>query len=129
MLRKASTRVALTIQADMLGYHVPGEPMQLGLPVVYHTPIASLLVGNVSTLYAPQLVVGPTKACCSDTQSFLENGYVATEMFERAGPIADPMYHNSGDVVEREGYDVEQIKAIAMVTFATILHAAGFTIE
>ncbi|KAH7097785.1 hypothetical protein BKA62DRAFT_715545 [Auriculariales sp. MPI-PUGE-AT-0066] len=121
-LRKESTPVALMIQADMLGYHVPGEPAQLGLPAVYHTPIASHLVGM-------SLLVGITRACCSDTQSFLENGFIATEMFERAGPIADPMYHSSGDLINRIGYDVEQIRSIAKVTFATILHAAGFIVE
>ncbi len=29
-------------------------------------------------------------------QSFHQNGFPATQVFERAGPIADPMYHNSG---------------------------------
>ncbi|KAH7092787.1 hypothetical protein BKA62DRAFT_722403, partial [Auriculariales sp. MPI-PUGE-AT-0066] len=112
-IARGSTPVALMIQADMLGYHVPGEPAQLGLPAVYHTPIASHLVGNVSLLYSPELLVGITRACCSDTQSFLENGFIATEMFERAGPIADPMYHSSGDLINRIGYDVEQIRSIA----------------
>ena len=32
----------------------------------------------------------------SVTQSFHVLGYPATQVFERAGPIADPMYHNSG---------------------------------
>lgn len=61
--------------------------------------------------------------------------------------VADPMYHNSGDVSDREGYDFEQVKAIAKVQvmcgerahgliadcvfwqFATVLHVAGFTIS
>lgn len=29
--------------------------------------------------------------------------------------VADPMYHNSGDLSDREGYDFEQVKAIAKV--------------
>lgn len=29
-------------------------------------------------------------------QSFHEQGFPATQVFERAGPIADPMYHQSG---------------------------------
>lgn len=47
-------------------------------------------------------------------------------MFERNGWIADPMYHNSGDVSDREGYDFEQIRSIAKVTFATVLEVAGY---
>ena len=86
------------------------------------------LVSNVSALYVPELTVGTTSACCSDHQSFLESGFVATQVFERAGPIVDPMYHNSGDVVNRTGYDVEQIRSIAKATLATVLHAAGYEI-
>ena len=55
------------------------------------------------------------------------------------------MYHNSGDLSDREGYDFDQLKAIAMVEvrfdlqlppsqiltcaqFATLLHVAGYEI-
>jgi hypothetical protein len=68
-------------------------------------------------------------------QSFLFQGFPATTLFERAGRIADPMYHNSGtdfwssdanqplltarnvtgDVSERNGYDLEQLVSIARV--------------
>ncbi|EJD50667.1 Zn-dependent exopeptidase [Auricularia subglabra TFB-10046 SS5] len=128
-LREQGAEVALMIQADMLAYHDPAEPPQLGLPAFIHTPVASQLVGNLSALYAPELRVGVTAACCSDHQSFVEQGYVATQVFERAGPIIDPMYHNSGDLVNRTGYDLEQVRSIAKVTFATLLHAAGYDLE
>ena len=49
------------------------------------------------------------------TQSFHQVGFAATQVFERAGPIIDPMYHNSGDVSKREGYDLEQVRSIAKV--------------
>ena len=64
-------------------------------------------------------------------------GFPATQVFERAGPIVDPMYHNSGelaasvipgavahellaltctgDLSDRDGYDFEQIKSIAKI--------------
>jgi len=63
----------------------------------------------------------------------MENGFPATQVFERAGPsenffptryydsssifgsVADPMYHNSDDLSEREGYDFDQLFAIAKV--------------
>lgn len=79
---------------------------------------ARFLVGNLSTLYAPELVPGITPACCSDHQSFGSLGFASTwvrlsclvdtqeadrggsgQVFERNGPIADPFYHNSGDLV------------------------------
>jgi hypothetical protein len=78
--------IMLMIQADMLAYHSSEEPMQLGLPdkwvsvkvcVKFLTglrrigsPVASQLVANLSSIYAPELTVGTTQACCSDHQSF-----------------------------------------------------------
>ena len=66
-------------------------------------------------------------------QSFHQMGFPATQVFERAGPIVDPMYHNSGrsiyawsrsithasiclgDLSDRDGYDFDQIKSIAKI--------------
>jgi hypothetical protein len=125
-MREKNANITVMIQADMLGYHRPGEPPQLGLPMYIGTPEVAHLVSNMSAIYSPELSVGYTAACCSDHQSFHEQGYASTQVFERAGPIADPMYHNSGDLSERPGYDLSQIRSIAKVQFATLLHAAGF---
>nr|GAT44379.1 Zn-dependent exopeptidase [Mycena chlorophos] len=128
-LREANTNITLMVQADMLGYHAPDEPAQLGLPARIGTPEVAQLIANVSALYSPELRVGYTAACCSDHQSFHEQGFPATQVFERAGPIVDPMYHNSGDLSDREGYDLEQIKSIAKVQLASLLHTAGYEIS
>ncbi|KAG1744383.1 hypothetical protein EDB19DRAFT_1827008 [Suillus lakei] len=125
-MRQKDANITVMIQADMLAYHAPGEPPQLGLPMYIGTPEVAQLVSNMSAIYSPELTVGYTAACCSDHQSFHEQGYASTQVFERAGPIADPMYHNSGDLSERPGYDLGQIRSIAKVQFATLLHAAGF---
>ncbi|BEI80010.1 hypothetical protein CcaverHIS002_0105390 [Cutaneotrichosporon cavernicola] len=125
-LKKENVSVQLNLQADMLGYRLPGEPLQLALPATIDLPEASYLVANISQLYAPELVVGRTAACCSDHQSFLQHGFPATQVSERNGWIADPMYHNSGDLSDREGYDAEQIKSIAKVTMATVFEVAGW---
>lgn len=125
-LRGKGANIILMIQADMLAYHAPEEPPQLGLPQFIGTPEVAQLVANVSAIYSPELTVGLTTACCSDHQSFHEQGYPATQVFERTGPIADPMYHNSGDFSNRPGYDLNQVRSISKVQFATLLHAAGF---
>ncbi|KAI9511150.1 Zn-dependent exopeptidase [Russula earlei] len=126
-MRRAERNLTLMVQADMIAYHEPGEPPQLGLPEIIGTPEVTQLVANISTMYAPELTVGFTPVCCSDHQSFHFQGFPATQVFERAGLIADPMYHNSGDISERIGYDLEQVRSIAKVQqFATLLHAAGF---
>lgn len=84
------------IQADMLAYHDADEPLQLGLPEVYVIPlsrreqtpdsetsigsaVASQLVANISSIYAPELTVGTTLACCSDHQSFWQYGELVLE--------------------------------------------------
>ncbi|GJE89043.1 Zn-dependent exopeptidase [Phanerochaete sordida] len=127
-LREAGANLTLMVQADMLAYHKAGEPPQLGLPDLIGTPEVTQLVANLSAIYSPELNVGFTPACCSDHQSFHEQGFPSTQVFERAGPIADPMYHNSGDLTDREGYDFEQLKSIAKVQFATLLHSAGYEV-
>lgn len=128
-MRTADRNLTLMIQADMIAYHEPGEPQQLGLPEFIGTPEVTQLVANISAIYVPQLVVGFSPACCSDHQSFHNQGFPATHVFERAGLIADPMYHNSGDVSDRVGYDFEQLANIAKVQFATLLHAARFEVS
>jgi hypothetical protein len=90
---------------------------------------AGFLVGNLSNIYAPELVVGRTSACCSDHQSFLSYGFPSTQVFERNGWIADPMYHNSGDLSDREGYDVEQVASIAKATMSTVMTVAGYKLS
>ncbi|KAK7062045.1 peptide hydrolase [Favolaschia claudopus] len=127
-MREINANITVVIQADMLGYRADGEPAQLGLPETIGTPEVTQLVANVSAIYSPELRVGYTAACCSDHQSFIEQGFPATQIFERAGPIADPMYHNSGDLSDREGYDFGQIKSIAKVQLATLLHSAGYEV-
>ncbi|KAG9017473.1 hypothetical protein FRB90_001190 [Tulasnella sp. 427] len=127
-LREASANITLHIQADMLAFRSPKEPPQLGLPDLIGLPEATYLVANISKLYAPELTVGYTSACCSDHQSFWEQGFPATQVFERAGPIIDPMYHNSRDLTNRTGYDFDQLLSITKVTFATVLETAGFDI-
>ncbi|KAI6038679.1 Zn-dependent exopeptidase [Pisolithus marmoratus] len=127
-LRERGANIVLMIQADMLAYHVPDEPPQLGLAQFIGTPEVTQLVANISAIYSPELTVGFTVVCCSDHQSFHEQGYPATHLFERAGPIVDPMYHNSGDLSDRPRYDLNQVRSICKVQFATLLHAAGFNL-
>lgn len=125
-LHSSDVPIKLALQMDMLAYRLPGEPMQIAFPDKLSTTTATEYVWQIADIYQPQLEQGYTPACCSDHQSFWEVGYPATWVFERNGPIADPMYHNSGDVTEREGYDVEQLASIAKVVLATLLDVAGF---
>ncbi len=90
------------------------------------TSTATNHIWNLAEIYTPELEQGYTPACCSDHQSFWEQNFPATWVFERNGPIADPMYHKSGDTTSREGYSVEQLASIARVVLASVLDVAGF---
>lgn len=117
-MRSSGEDVLMMLQVDMVGYRKPGEPMQLARPDIIGLKEAGWFVGNVSGIYAPELVVGYvcaralslclssvlpgregltrvlphryTPACCSDHQSYVAQGYPATWIFERNGAIADP---------------------------------------
>ncbi|RDX44966.1 Zn-dependent exopeptidase [Lentinus brumalis] len=131
-LRERGDDVLLMVQGDMLAYHAAGEPPQLGLsnPALVGTAEVAQILANVSAIYSPELTVGYAPyPGGSDHQSFHEQGYPSAQVYERAGYIKDPMYHDSGDLSEREGYDFEQIKSIAKVQLATVLHVAGFDLS
>ena len=70
-------------------------------------------------------ITSRSATCCSDHQSFLSYSFPASQVFERNGPIADPFYHNSGDLSEREGYDLEQAREIARVELGVVLSTVG----
>ncbi|KAI5988668.1 hypothetical protein EDC04DRAFT_2992499 [Pisolithus marmoratus] len=106
------------------------------------TPEVTQLVANISAIYSPELTVGFTVVCCSDHQSFHEQGYPATHLFERAGPSEINPHQSIVRVnydygafscrsyvpqqCDRPGYDLNQVRSICKVQFATLLHAAGF---
>lgn len=113
-----SSLLRLSLQTDMVGYRSNDEPLQLAFPDKLSTRSATSYLWSVAGLYAPEVLRGYTPACCSDHQSSWEAGYPATWIFERNGPIADPMYHNSGDVSMRTGYDFRQVAAAGRVVLA-----------
>ncbi|KAK0529128.1 hypothetical protein OC834_003802 [Tilletia horrida] len=125
-LRADKTPVRLALQADMVAFHQPGEPAQLAFPNRLATDSATKYVQALAQLYTPELVVGYCTACCSDHQSYWEQGFAATWLFERNGAIADPTYHQSFDLTNRTGYDFEQLQGATKVALATLLETAQF---
>lgn len=60
-LKEEKVDIKLALQTDMIGYRKPGEPLQMALPDLIGLTEARYLVGNISTLYAPELVVGTVR--------------------------------------------------------------------
>lgn len=57
---RKSTKVHLALQADMLAFHLPSEPMQIAFPDKLATKSATRYVQALAQTYVPELVVGYT---------------------------------------------------------------------
>jgi len=105
-LARAGTQVLGVLNADMVAYRVPTENPQLAFASRSSTPALNTLLREITQTYVTGLTIGTSTACCTDHASFFNNGFPAASYFERNGAIADPMYHNVGDLVVRTGYDL-----------------------
>jgi len=110
------------LQGDMIGYQVGSAP-ELSFVNRYVDLELTEIVKNITATYIPDLGRSETSACCSDHQSFFENGYPSAGYVEAGGYTIDPMYHKSGDLSDREGYSFLQIAQItkAVLSAAAIL--------
>jgi hypothetical protein len=119
--------IIAVLNADMIAYRSPNEVPQLAFASRSSTPSLNNILSNISVLYLPELTVGTSTACCTDHASFYNQGYAAASFFERNGPIADPQYHKAGDLVNREGYDIElQYPLIVKAVYASLLTIAEY---
>jgi Zn-dependent M28 family amino/carboxypeptidase len=117
--------IAGMIQGDMLGFnkHVGG----VGVAFIrdYVSTSMTAVVRGIVSEYMPLLEQSQSTACCSDHQSFHELGYPSVGFVEPEGYRVDPEYHHVGDLVNRPGYNVEQILAITKAILACIAVLAG----
>ncbi|KAG0150517.1 hypothetical protein CROQUDRAFT_38123 [Cronartium quercuum f. sp. fusiforme G11] len=121
--------VALMINANMIGYRVPGEPMQLGLPIQKpYSKLSNWFIANLTNIYVPELLIGSTPRQGGDEQSFGEIGFPSTSIFERAGKIANPYFRSSDDSLSKPGYDLTQALTIAkaLVCLFLFIHLLNF---
>merc|ERR1719414_2546609 len=71
-----------------------------------------------ATTYLPEYANAESSACCSDQQSFHENGFSAVGFFESPGSgVAYPQYHRSTDLLQY--IDPQQVAVQAKAAFAT----------
>lgn len=128
-MREQQANIIAMIQADMIGvrntsrYPLP----QLDLVSLNVNTQLTSQVRTYVTSYVPssELTVGSTTACCSDHQSFVENGFPSAGFVEGGGYTIDPQYHRVGDVVDRIDYDVRQIALHTKGILASLATIAG----
>jgi len=116
--------IVAMLQADMIAFRRPTEGIQCGFPDRYADVLLTDLAISTMEMYTPEVESCYTSACCSDHQSFYEQGFAATQFFERCGPIIDDQYHQAGDVINRPGFDVEG----TLVSLSKAMSAVALTI-
>lgn len=94
-------KVVAMFNSDMLGWKLPGTVPTVGMKDRYVAEWLLAAANAYTELYVPSLKVAISSSCCSDHQSFTENGFPAIGYFENQGSASDyPHYHQSTDLPE-----------------------------
>jgi len=84
---------------DMIGYPQPNAPTTLyWMSRSTNQNLTNLGIELTRTYLGEGTLVGPTPACCSDQQSFYNNGYAAAAVAESLAYTNNPNYHRSTDL-------------------------------
>lgn len=110
--------VVAMLQGDMIAYQAGTQP-ELSFVSRYTDATLTGIVTNITATYVPTLRLSTTTACCSDHQSFIENGYASAGFVEAGGYTIDPQYHKVGDLSERTGYSFQQLSLITQALLAS----------
>jgi len=93
--------IIAAINLDMIGYRRPGTSVSVALVTRLTTPWLTTAVEEIIKTYLPGFAIVFSTACCSDQQSFIENGFPAMSFFETPGAfVVYPQYHKSTDLPE-----------------------------
>eukprot|EP00002_Diphylleia_rotans_P029369 TRINITY_DN597_c0_g1_i1.p1 TRINITY_DN597_c0_g1~~TRINITY_DN597_c0_g1_i1.p1 ORF type:complete len:459 (-),score=115.54 TRINITY_DN597_c0_g1_i1:211-1587(-) len=111
--------VIAMFQSDMIAHRFPQNPLRMEMIERYSTPWLNEDVLRIASIYAPSLSLGYSSACCSDQQSFYEQGYPAVAVVEAGGYTVDPQYHRTGDVYDRADFSFAQLRLITQVVLAS----------
>jgi Zn-dependent M28 family amino/carboxypeptidase len=100
-LADTNQMVVAMFNADMLGWKLPGTSVTVGMKDRFVADWLLTIANSLAEQYVPELIVGESASCCSDHQSFTENGFPAIGYFENEGSASDyPHYHKSSDLPE-----------------------------
>lgn len=109
--------------ADMLGYTSTPEIQQAFMDRSMDPTLTQYAMDLIAT-YVPTLPTVFTTACCSDQQSFYENGYPSVGFFESGNAAtAYPSYHKTTDLLENLSMEqlTLQTQAITATVFSLLL--------
>mmetsp|Transcript_9627 Transcript_9627/g.22111 ORF Transcript_9627/g.22111 Transcript_9627/m.22111 type:complete len:446 (+) Transcript_9627:3-1340(+) len=108
-LKEDNADIVAVFNGDMLAYRAPGTPLTVGMKDRFVTESLLQAVNVLTMLYVPELQVSLSASCCSDHQSFFEQGFPAVGYFESSGGASDyPHYHKSTDTVDKLDFTLHQ---------------------
>jgi len=114
--------IIAVLNADMIGYRRANTPVGIAFVTRYTTEWLTDAAEEATRLYVPELDVGYTTGCCSDQQSFVEQGYPAMGFFETPGAaVIYPHYHQSTDLPQYMDF-----KQVGLITKAAAASLAAF---
>ena len=80
-------------QADMIGYAPEGDGIVLAYMNRFNDPDLTEVSREITNTYVPEVETTLTDVCCSDHQSFSENGFPSVGFFETPQARAPPPQH------------------------------------
>jgi len=109
------------LNADMVGYRQSGQPITLALMSRNaDQDMVNIVRMSSQTYLGDKLQIGITTGCCSDQQSFYENGFPAMGVFETpTSSVVYPHYHRSTDLIQY--IDMEQVELHGQALMAAAL--------
>jgi len=129
--RRGDNVVAM-IQTDMTAVRLASDTLGLAFVDDARTtdPTLTRAVQDFARTYKdPSLTIYTRvlsgSSCCSDHQSYKENGFPSAGLIEPRGYTGDPQYHRVGDLSSRPEYSVTQLMLSARVMLAAGISIAG----
>jgi len=112
--------VVAMFNADMIGYAPEGDDIVLAYMNRFSDPDLTELSRDITELYVPEVQTDLTNVCCSDQQSFYENGFSSVGFFETPNPsVVYPQYHTSDDLLQF--LSSEKIYLLSKATLASAI--------
>jgi len=119
LLSDEDENVIAMFNGDMLGWKQTNLPITLGMMNRFIDTNLLALANVITRDYVPSLPIGTTAGCCSDQQSFTENGFSAIGYFENtAGSVVYPHYHQSTDLPQYINVDQLGLEGKALMAAA-----------
>lgn len=116
--RDERVNIIAMINVDMMGYRRSGTPINIVVMTRASDPALTNIARATASTYLPSYANANTSGCCSDQQSFHENGFPSVGFFESPGSsVAYPQYHTSSDLLQY--IDTRQVTVQAKAAFAT----------